>query len=177
MATTYIRMQYALRLVASRKAWVSRSEIAKTIHHVKPDEMKIRGDGSAIEHYMSDHSISNLLTLMSELNLVVIQNDGKVSASATGRKAVDDPEVFKLAVQVSIKKTLKDSGAPIQDVHNTIHAIRPPLAPDAKTIHDRMSRRKPPPEINFEKFRQLLYLYACAGGIERSVRIHYIPEG
>jgi len=117
---------------------------------------------------------------MSELNLITIQNGGRVSVTTevAQANAAKDADRFDLFVQSSIKTKLADSGVKIVDINGAIRAIRPPLAPDAKTIYDRLAKRNPPPTMKFDMFRQLLYLYACAGGIKRAVRVHYVnPEG
>ncbi|MDX2554735.1 hypothetical protein [Streptomyces stelliscabiei] len=174
MATTHTRIQYALRLVVGHSTWDSRSEIVHAIRRAKPMEMKIRGDGSAIEHYMSPQSIGNLLTLMSNLGLIVIQSDGTVSADQEAANAVKNREVFDLLIQASVKSMLEQGGAPIEDVQKTIRTIRLPLVPDSKTIHAKLkTKHKSSPMINLDKFSQLLYLYACAGGLQRNIRVHY----
>lgn len=135
--------------------------------------MKVRGDGSADEHYMSEGSISNLLTLMAKHDLLVIRDDGKVSVSGEGQRAAADPDVFDLVMQSSIKTKLADSNVPLEAIDEEIRAITLPLAPDAETIYDRLANRNPAPTITLGEFRRLLFLFACANGIRRYVRVHY----
>ncbi|MEU1273485.1 hypothetical protein [Streptomyces sp. NPDC005799] len=174
MANTHARVRYALRLVARRRMWNSRSEIISAIRRARPDEMKIRGDGSTAEHYMSAQSISNLLSLMDDLDLIAIRNDGAVSLAARAQGAERDSERFDLLIQASVRNVFDDSGTQMADVEEVISTIRLPLVPDAKTIHAKLKAKpKSSMILNVDRFSRLLYLYACAGGIQRNVRVLY----
>jgi hypothetical protein len=166
-------MRYTLGQVSRRKTPASRSQIAKAIRSRKPKEMRVRGDGSADDHYMSEQSISNLLSLMAKHGLLVINDDGKVSVSTDGQKAAESEKMFELVLQSSIKTKLAEANTPLEDIDEEIRTISLPLAPDAETIYDRMANRNPAPTISYGEFRRLLYLFACAKGIDRLVRVHY----
>ncbi|MFF4421137.1 hypothetical protein ACFY04_10175 [Streptomyces sp. NPDC001549] len=174
MANTHTRVNYTLCLIASHPVWDGRSEIIRELLRARPEEMRIRGDGSAVEHYMSAQSISNLLTFMADLDLIVIRSDGSVSIAQRAERAVQDSRAFDLLVQASVRNALEKSGTQMTDVEKVIGAIRLPLVPDAKTIHAKLKvKHKSSVLINVDRFSRLLYLYACAGGIQRIVRVHY----
>ncbi|RSM42656.1 hypothetical protein DMA12_20755 [Amycolatopsis balhimycina DSM 5908] len=173
MANNYTRISYTLRQIVERTRWSSRAEVVEEIRQAKPVEMKIRGDGSSDDHYMSARALDDLLSLMVDLRLVTVDNRGRVSASIEGRRAADDPSIYDLLIKSSIRSLLEQDGCPIGKVLDTVRGIRLPAVPDAKTIHDRLKANNKSMTLNLDRFRRLLYMYACAGGIDRLVRVHY----
>ncbi|RAS58959.1 hypothetical protein C8D87_11612 [Lentzea atacamensis] len=173
MANNYTRIHYVVRLIDERRVWSSPADVIEAIRQARPVEMKIRGDGSSDDHYMSARTLGRLIAFLFDLKLIIIAHDGEVSTSREGARAAHDQAVFDLLIKSSVRSLLEQGEAPIEKVLDTIRSIHRPAVPDAKTIHGRLKAKNKSIQISLDQFRRLLYLYSKAGGIDRIVRVHY----
>lgn len=132
------------------------------------------------DRYMSPRAVGGLLNLMSDLDLITANSNGEISvdAQAVTFLGQPDPKSFDKLVQLRAKTCFERSGIRMDQIHRAIGTIRLPMVPDARTIHAKLtSKRDSGPPMSLDKFRRLIYLYACTGGIDRFIRTYYYRPG
>lgn len=171
MATTYERIRSALRTAGREESWASMRALSSDIRKRKLVAFRLRGDGSSIEDYMSEPSTRRMLILMRDFGLLQEHPDGDVSITGKGRKALESNESYALQIKSSVKTYLYKNGLPFADIVAMIKKIKLPAVPNASTIYENIP--DPKPGISSSSLRKLLFLLSLAGGLNRSVRVHY----
>ena len=171
MATTYERIRSALRTAGREDSWASLQTLSSDIRKRKLVAFRLRGDGSSIEDYMSEPSTRRLLVLMRDFELLKEHADGRVSITVKGRKALGSDDSYALQIKSSVKTYLFKKGLPFADIVALIKKIKLPAVPNAETIYENIPN--PKPAIDSDSLRKLLFLLSSAGGLSRSVRVHY----
>ena len=174
MATTYARIKVALRQ-AERQAWSDLDVLSHEIRSRKLRAFRMRGDGSSIDNHMSEASITNILRLMIDLELLETRADSTISISLRGKRCLSSDDTFDQLIVSSINSLLDSKRLPMSTVMDVIEAIKLPNVPDAATIYSDLPKsEREASGITEMEFRRLLFLYANAKGIDRKQRVHYV---
>ena len=127
---------------------------------------------------LSENSISRLLEFALKLGLLDNSDEPVVAVARATGPSLRSEKLFKTRVQFAVRSYLENKGVGIESVYATIENIKFPDSPDAETIYQKIYEAFGEGErIDFQEFRKLLYLYSCADGIGRRVRVHYVGEG
>ena len=171
MATTYDRMRIALQKAGEQDSWPNERDLAEAIRTSRPPEFKMRGDGSSEDDFMKAPSITRLIRFAADLGL--IQRSGSnesVSLTASGRRSLQSDGTYRRQIQSSAKSLLEAKGASLDVLETEINGVALPDVPDADTLFERM---EPQVDLTEDDLRRLLFLLACAEGIDRVTRVHY----
>lgn len=171
MATTFKRIHIALQQASKRSKWNDEGALAKHIRNQRLRIYKIRGDGSSIDDYMKEDTIAQLILFMKDLELCKKTRDNILLLTSKGKKCLDSEEKFKRQIRSSVKSFLQSESLPMEVILEEMTKIKLPEVPDARTIFERIKDRDH--KVDEKLLRKVLFLYACAEGIERKLRIHY----
>lgn len=178
MATTYDRLRVALRRLKRRATW-DLTELAVSIREAepRPEEFRIRGEGTSLDDYMKVSSIRKLLTLLIELELADGLPESRIRINSVGENCLQSDELFANQIKSSVTSHLHKHGIELDHVRTAIKKIHLPDVADADTIYrmisDGAQKAGKPLTIDADRFRTMMYLLAIAGGINRVVRVYY----
>ncbi len=171
MATTFIRIRTLLSQARRQPSWESINELATDVRRRRLVAFRLRGDGSSIDHYMSIRSISRMINLMRDLELIRSLPGGLIQVTPKGANSLSSEDAFARQIRSSVKSLLQKKQLPLSTITQTILGITLPDVPNPETIYEALPVANPP--IDRETFRKLLYLLACSDGIERSIKVLY----
>lgn len=176
MATTFDRLHVALRRLRRRAIW-DITELAGSIRESKPEEFRIRLEGTTVDFYMKVASIRRLLTLLIELELADGLPENKIKINNVGSNCLQSDDHFANQIRSSVTTLLHKGGIELDDVRKAIKQIHLPDIPDADNIFAKVSDNAQKADkditIDADRFRTMMYLFAIAKGIDRIVRVHY----
>ncbi|MFN6543392.1 hypothetical protein [Mycolicibacterium nivoides] len=178
MATTYDRINIALRRLKRRVSW-DLTELAESIREgePRPEAFRIRGDGTSLDDYMKVSSIRRLLTLLVSLELAESLPENKIRINNAGSNCLQSDDHFANQVKASVTTLLHKGGIELEDLRNAIKQTRLPDMPDADTIFvkvvDNAQKSGKEVTIDADRFRTMMYLLAIAKGVDRVVRVYY----
>ena len=172
LATTFQRLWTGLRRAQRMKSWVSLDDLRDDIRKQGHEDFKIGGN------ILSEESIARLLEFGLKLGLLDNSDEPAIKVAKATATALKSKKLFKTRVQFAVRSYLEEKGVGIESVHEAIRKIKFPDSPDAETIYKHAYKNSDVDEkIDPREFRKLLYLYSCADGIGRRVRVHYVGEG
>ena len=176
MATTYDRLHVLLREVqrnASRATPQNRHSFVRSIVNRKLPQFTIQRNrnGKLVEDSISDKAVERLLELLAELRLARLPEADGIEITTRGEEALEG-ENFANSVSVATFQLLSNDGVNRQTLLDNIDGIQPPNFADADTIHARLDPDVKE-QLDLERFRGLLYLLACAGSIQREIKVFY----
>ena len=171
MSTTYAKIQTSLRQASRNKEWIDINTLAKEIRKRRLRDFRIRDDGSSIDHYMKEGTICKHLELMVSLELLKKNSDNRITVTSKGRGSIISEDRFNRQIRSSVKSLFESKNLNIQLIKATVEKIKLPDVPDAGTLFDRLNKHDHGFDENL--LRKLLFLYACAKGVGRRVRVHY----
>lgn len=172
MGTTYQRIGIVLKLINDRDFWAIDDLIA-AIRAARSRDFKVRGDGTSDDDYMSAASIGRLVTLIDDLGLTATVSK-QVFLTAPGRRCAEGGTLMASQIRSSVDSVLESYGIDRARLKKAISKIRLPSVPDAVTLFEGIGSAGPKVSIPLERFRTLLFLSACADGMERVVKVHYV---
>lgn len=172
MATTFSRIYTIIQKFPKGNGWMDRHNFLLNFRKRKLKEFKIRGDGSSIDDYMKEESINNLLLLMRSLELIDVTSNGQVKITDKGLKCKNAEDIYMKQLKSSIKSYFEKKDIPMNKILEVGKSIQYPDVPNADTVYNLIAT--PQQGISEDHFRKMLYLYSCAGGIERKMRVHYL---
>lgn len=169
MATTYQRIRTALSRANQKKSWSNLAELRDAIRKSKPDEFIIDGE------VLKEKTVDRILQLMIDLGVLVQRANQSIDIPASSRTALESDDKFSRKVQSGVRSYLERCGVEVGDMISAIRGIKYPDTPDAETIYSCVysDTQESTRQLTLQSFTRLLYLYACANGIRRKVRIHY----
>ena len=140
MATTYDRLRVALRRLKRRTTW-DLTELAESIREgqPRPEEFRVRGEGTSLDDYMKVSSIRRLLTLLVELELADGLPENKIRINSAGDNCLQSDDRFANQIKSSVTTLLHRAGIEIEDVRLAIKQIQLPDIPDADNILAKVS--------------------------------------
>jgi hypothetical protein len=184
MATTFARLRIVLQHIRDNPDTSSVTALAADVRRRRLMDFRVRGEGRGIEDFMSESSIRRLIRLLQDLGLVSIDEREAIALMPPGAPFLRSDTQYKAKIDTATRTLLLNRGMSLVRVQAAIDRIQPPRAPDAATIFEEIStpdnlstRDNLTPSLNSETFSRLLFLLACAGGLERTVHVHYHTMG
>jgi hypothetical protein len=171
MATTFVRLHVIARHIQDHLDRATVISVASEVRGRRLRDFRIRGDGASITDYMAETAIRQLVRLLGDLELIAIDDSGNIGAPRDHFEYLSSESAFALKVDAAVKTLLFNSGTPLGEVDARIKAVRPPDAPDAKTIYAALGEAVA--DMSEDRFTRLLFLLSCAGGLDRTVHVHY----
>lgn len=171
MATTHQRLRKILDVAIQEDSWESRLGLASEVRQRRLRAFRMRGDGTTIDHYMRAATIGQLVDLLVSFGILDEQTDGALSVSSKGATASRDDGSFDRRIKTDVKAYLARNNCPLTEVAAAVGKIRLPDVPDIGTIYDNLPESGR--SLSEAQLRRLLFLHACAGGINRKTRVHY----
>ena len=171
MATTYARIYVITNSIVGTGGDLTKQQFISNLRGRRIKELKVRGDGSDINDYMKEETIERLIELTRDLGLTQVSDDDKLQLTEKGITSNKSEEDYKRILKSSIKSLLHKMKCPMEKIIEAIKKIRLPDVPDTDTIFSKLKITDP--KLTRTELRRLLFLYACAEGIKRRMRVHY----
>jgi hypothetical protein len=171
MANTYQRIRQVLLHLEAHPADSQLSAAAGAIRERRLPEFRLRGDGSIIEDFMSEASISRLVLLMVDLGLIGLKG-GQLRFRPTDFGYLHNDEAYARKIDQAAKNFMSRNGVPLEKVSEAIGKIALPRVPDAPTVYEELGDEVD--SLTKEMFAKILFLLACSRmSVGRAVHIHY----
>ena len=175
MSSTYSRIFSILNYANSQTEWdqftLASSIRQRGLTDLSFKEFKLKLNGANIDAYMQEKSIIGLIDLMIDLDLLR-NNANIISMTSNGLKCINSEDNFKMQIRSSVMSLLQSKNIPLSLIIESINKILLPNVPNIETIYENLSSQAKG-FINLNLLRRLLFLLACAEGVNRVWTVYY----
>lgn len=171
MATTYNKIETALRFAQEQSDWIDFNKLASYIRSQKHRNFRVRLNGKKVDDFMKVESIEELLKFIHQLKLLSQRKDGTLILTKNGRDCLASDDAYDRQLRSSIKSYLEDRNLPLSKIGDAIVKIKDPEIANAKAIYDKLPKEKT--AIGERQIRLVLFLLFKCEGIDRDVRVQY----
>lgn len=175
MSTTYSRLFSILNFASSQPEWdqynLATSIRQKGLTDKTFTNFKLKLNGVNIDAFMKEKSIISIIDLMVDLDLFK-NNGSNITFTPNGQKCINSESNYIMQIRSSVMSLMQSKKAPLSSIIGFINEIMLPDVPNTESIYRKLSDDAKE-LISLSLFRRLLFLLACAEGVDRVWTVYY----